>query len=95
MAIAVLSGHYLDGEGGVATQQKGVRMAIGSWVHNRRRMSQPVAGNYLLSSCSLNDGPGMHETCHMHGVVSAPDLEPTAVVASTWADPTVTTGQFS
>jgi hypothetical protein len=67
------------GKGGVATQQEGVRMGIGSWVHNRRRMSQPVAGNYLLSSCSLNDGQGMHETCHMHGVVSAPGLEPTAV----------------
>jgi hypothetical protein len=54
-------------------------MGLKNWAHNRRPMSQPVAGTYELTSCSVNDGQAAFENCSMNGVVRAPGVEPTAV----------------
>lgn len=53
-----------------------------------RGIGEPVEGQYLLTSCSMNSGGAVYENCSMEGVLSGPGLAPTAVRHSTLTAPT-------
>ena len=53
-------------------------MGLRNWVHNKR-LTDPVAGTYRLTSCSSNSGGAAYENCRMHGVVVGPGVGPIAV----------------
>ncbi|WP_375487269.1 hypothetical protein [uncultured Jatrophihabitans sp.] len=53
-------------------------MGLKNWLHNKR-LSDPVDGTYELTSCSSNSGGAAYENCRMHGVVTAPGINPVAV----------------
>lgn len=53
-----------------------------------RGIGEPVDGQYVLTSCSMNSGGAVYENCSMEGVLSGPGLTPTAVRHSTLTAPT-------
>jgi hypothetical protein len=53
-------------------------MGVTNWLRHKR-MSDPVAGSFQLTSCTVSGSSAVNASCHMSGLVTAPGVDPVAV----------------